>query len=502
MRALLSVYDKTGLVELGQALTELGIEIIASGGTSHALDEAGIAHSSVEQVTLAPEMLGGRVKTLHPNIHGAILADRSNPEHMQDLENRNIDPIDLVFCNLYPFGDNPSIEMIDVGGPTMVRAAAKNHSSVGVIVSPKDYDSIIQELKSSGSLSDSKRLELARKAFAHTASYDAQIVQWFDSKLQKDNELPPSLHLSLEKVQDLRYGENPHQIGARYRKDTSKGFWDSAVQHWGIELSYLNLFDGEAAWRLVHELGDSPTAAVIKHANPSGVAIDNDISVAYQKAFDADPISAFGGIVALNRPVDEQLAQKIVANPKADVLMAPSFSQTALEILEAKRKNMRILSLEPPGVEGLDLRKVDGGYLVQYSDTFISRRPNWKVAGNFEPSEQQWLDLEMAWIVCGYVKSNAIILVKDGNSVGIGAGQPSRLDSAKIAVEKAGEKSKGSVAASDAFFPFRDGLDSLANSGVKAVIQPGGSMRDKEVIAAADEHEIAMVLTSERHFRH
>lgn len=502
MRALLSVYDKTGLVELGKSLTKLGIEIIASGGTSHALDEAGVAHSPVEQVTLAPEMLGGRVKTLHPNIHGAILADRSNPAHMQDLKNRNIDPIDLVFCNLYPFGQNPSIEMIDVGGPTMVRAAAKNYSSVGIIVSPKDYMPIIEELESLGHLSEASRLNLARKAFAHTASYDAQIVQWFDSKLQKDNELPPSIHLTLQKAQDLRYGENPHQIGARYRKDASEGFWDSAVQHWGIELSYLNLFDGEAAWRLVHELGSSPVAAVIKHANPCGVAIDDDISVAYQKAFDADPVSAFGGIVALNRAVDEQLAQKIVSNPKADVLMAPSFSDKALEILEAKRKNMRILSLNPPKPEGLDLRKVDGGYLVQYSDTFVSKRPNWQVAGKFQPTDQQWLDLEMAWIVCGYVRSNAIILINNLDAVGIGAGQPSRLDSAKIAVEKAGEKAKAAVAASDAFFPFRDGLDSLATSGVKAVIQPGGSIRDKEVIAAADEHEIAMILTSERHFRH
>jgi phosphoribosylaminoimidazolecarboxamide formyltransferase/IMP cyclohydrolase len=315
--------------------------------------------------------------------------------------------------------------------------------------------------------------------------------------------LPPTIHLALEKVGDpLRYGENPHQQGARYREIGKSSWWDGVTQHGGIALSYLNLFDAEAAWQLVHDLGDRPAAAVIKHANPCGAAVADDIGDAYTKAFSCDPVSAFGGIVALNRPVDLELAEELVANPKADVLIAPSFTDDALDLITTKKKNLRVLSAPSPNRDPLELRRVGGGFLVQDADRFVSPRSDWRVVTKAAPTEEQWLDLEIAWRICGWVKSNAIVLVKDGVAVGIGAGQQNRKDSGRIAAEKAAGRAVGGACASDAFYPFRDGLDAAAEAGAAAVVQPGGSLRDDEVIAAADEHGVAMVFTGERHFRH
>jgi phosphoribosylaminoimidazolecarboxamide formyltransferase/IMP cyclohydrolase len=450
----------------------------------------------VEEITASPEMLGGRVKTLHPKIHGGILADRSKPEHLADLEAQGIEPIDLVVCNLYPFRSSPSIEMIDVGGPTMVRAAAKNHAHVGIVVDPADYGQILEELRADGSLSAETKRRLARAAFAHTAAYDAAIVTWFD----EDETLPPSIHLALDRAQEVRYGENPHQQAARYREVGQRGWWDSMTQHGGKELSYLNLYDTEAAWRLVHDLGDGPAVAIIKHANPCGAAIAADIETAYTRAHECDPVSAFGGIVAANRPVSVAMAEAL-APVFTEVVVAPGYDNGALEVLTSK-KNLRVLEAQPPGRQRFDLRSIDAGLLVQEPDRFISQRPDWRVATKATPTDDQWRDLELAWRVCAWVKSNAITFVKEGQAVGIGAGQQNRVDSVRIAARKADGRAQGGACASDAFFPFRDNIDELAAAGIGAIVQPGGSLRDEEVITAADEHGLAMVFTGERHFRH
>jgi phosphoribosylaminoimidazolecarboxamide formyltransferase/IMP cyclohydrolase len=449
-------------------------------------------------------MLGGRVKTLHPIIHGGILADRSKDDHMADLERQGIRPIDLVVCNLYPFGSNPSIELIDVGGPTMVRAAAKNFAHVGVVVDPADYGRVLDELRREGQLSTDTRRRLARAAFAHTASYDAEIATWFDELEGKDDGLPPTVHLSLESAQPLRYGENPHQRGVRYRQVGRRSWWDDVVQHGGMELSYLNLYDADAAWQMVHELADlGPAAAVVvKHANPCGAAVADDLLTAYDRAFECDPMSAFGGIVAISGPVTEEVATELVKNPKADVLIAPGYSPAALELFAAKRKNMRVLEAPAPTADRLHLRQISGGYLVQEPYRFVTGRDQWRVATKVAPTEDQWRDLELAWRVCGWVKSNAIVLAARGMAVGIGGGQQNRVTPGEIAAARAAGRAKGGAAASDAFFPFRDGLDAVAAAGVATVIQPGGSLRDDEVIAAADELGLAMVMTGERQFRH
>jgi phosphoribosylaminoimidazolecarboxamide formyltransferase/IMP cyclohydrolase len=517
MRALLSVYDKTGLIDFAKELAAANVEIISSGGTSIALGEAGIAHLEVADVTGAPEMLGGRVKTLHPKIHGGILADRSKAEHLDDIARQGIDLIDLVVCNLYPFHSDPSIEMIDVGGPTMVRAAAKNYDHVGVVVDPSDYASVIGELTTNGALSAVTRRRLARKAFAHTSAYDEAIVDWFDQgdldvkeKVAEDgprDDLPTTITISLERAGELRYGENPHQHGARYRRTNGpRGFWDQVTQHGGRELSYLNLFDGEAAWRLAHELlaleGAKEAVAIVKHANPCGVAIGEDLLSIYQRAFDADPLSAFGGIVALTAEVTLEVATAIVANPLADVLIAPAISPEALELFAQKRKNMRPLVAPRPGDEQLAFRQIAGGFLVQDTDRFLAQRANFEVVTERQPTESEWRDLELAWLVCGRTTSNAIVLARDSQVVGIGCGQQSRVDAAGLAAKKANGRAVGGAGASDAFFPFRDGLDAVCDAGVSIVVQPGGSLRDKDIIAAADERNIVMVLTGERHFRH
>lgn len=508
MRALLSVYDKTGLEGLARGLVDLGWELVSSGGTSRALAAAGIAHTEVSAVTGAPEMLGGRVKTLHPKIHGGILADRSKPEHLADLADNGIDAVDLVVCNLYPFRANPSVEMIDIGGPTMVRAAAKNFAHVGVLVDPSDYGAALDELRREGALSAQTRHRLARAAFAHTAAYDAAIVGWLDSLVPpvSPDVLPPTVHVAAERVQPLRYGENPHQHGARYRNVGETGWWDTLVQHGGLELSYLNLYDAEAAWQLVNDLATMarrPVAAIIKHANPCGAAVADDLATAYRRAFECDERSAFGGIVAVSGAVDDATCDAIVAAAQADVIIAPGYAPGTLERLRAKRKNTRLLEAkEPPSKPRLDFRQISGGFLVQDAHHFAAARSDWRVVTKAAPTEAQWADAELAWRLVGFVKSNAIVLVKDGQAVGIGAGQQNRVESGQIAASKAAGRALGGACASDAFYPFADGVEAAAAAGAAVVIQPGGALRDDEVIARADELGLAMVFTGERHFLH
>ncbi|MCL2393525.1 MAG: bifunctional phosphoribosylaminoimidazolecarboxamide formyltransferase/IMP cyclohydrolase [Acidimicrobiaceae bacterium] len=535
MRVLLSVSDKEGLQELAGGLVELGHELIASGGTAAALASAGIAHRSVESVTGAPEMLGGRVKTLHPAIHGGILADRSSAEHLADLSSQGIAEIGLVVCNLYPFRSNPSIELIDVGGPTMVRGAAKNWAHVGVVVDPAEYPVVLEELRSKGALSDGLRHRLARAAFAHTAAYDAAIATWFDSPesfgasespdasesfssgregaggSEEDaapapggRPLPETIHLALERVESLRYGENPHQRGARYREVGQPAWMDGIVQHSGMALSYLNLYDADAAWSLVHQLRPLGEAAavVVKHANPCGAAVAGDLADAYDRAFECDPLSAFGGIVAFSDPVTEGVAAHLLENPRADVIIAPSYDPAALELLAGKRKNTRVLSAPAPTADRWNLRQVGGSWLVQDPHVLATGRADWRVVTEARPDERNWLDMELAWRVCAAVRSNAIVLAAAGMAVGIGGGQPNRVTPGELAVERAAGRAAGGAAASDAFFPFRDGLDAVAAAGVAAVVQPGGSVNDQQVIDAANEHGLAMVFTGERQFQH
>jgi phosphoribosylaminoimidazolecarboxamide formyltransferase/IMP cyclohydrolase len=521
MKALLSVYDKSGIEELARGLAALGWELVSSGGTSAALTAAGIDHIEVAELTGAPEMLGGRVKTLHPVIHGGILADRSKPEHLDALERLGIGLIDLVVCNLYPFTSDPSIELIDVGGPTMVRAAAKNHDHVAVVVDPADYAPVLEELRTSGSISLETRRRLARQAFAHTAGYDAAIVEWLDerehaeladqagagdSDLALATLLPESIHLTLERAGPLRYGENPHQHGARYRVAGQTSWWDEVVQHGGKELSYLNVFDADAAWRLVHELPSGPTeqaVAIIKHANPCGAALDADLFRAYERALECDPQSAFGGIVAIGGRVTVAVAEAIATGPQADVIIALAYDDEALAQLSSKRKATRLLSAPAPEPLVRQYRFLGSSVLVQDADRFLVDPSTWTVATELQPSEAQWQDLRIAWKVCARTTSNAIAIVTAGQAVGVGAGQQSRVVAAEIAVGKAEDRARGGAAASDAFFPFADGLLVLAAAGVSAVVQPGGSIRDDEVIAAADKAGIAMVMAGgERHFRH
>lgn len=514
--ALLSVYDKTGVVDLARSLSELGWSLVSSGGTAKAIADAGVDVTDVVEWTGVPAILGHRVVTLHPKVHGGILADPTDAEHQADMAAYDITAIDLVVGNLYPFGadtesfshgardgKSSKVDMIDIGGPAMVRAAAKNHAFVGVVVDPDDYAEVVHEIRAHGELSAATRRRLARDAFAHTAEYDAAIVTWFDESdippAPDEQVLPESIHLSLEKAQPLRYGENPHQEGARYRQVGATSWWDSMTQHGGKELSYLNVFDTEAAWRLVQRF-DSPAVVVVKHANPCGVAIGDDIGSAYVAANACDPVSAFGGIVAANRTVTKEMAEPL-ASVFTEVVIAPDFEPDALEILTAK-KNLRVMSASAPSALPFDVRPVDGGLLVQQPDNVASRSDSWSVVTEAQPTDDQWSDMEFAWAVCAAVSSNAIVYAKDGRAFGIGAGQQNRLDSARIAAGRADGRAAGGACASDAFFPFADGLEAAVEAGVTCVIQPGGSVRDDEVIAAANEHGIAMVFTGQRHFRH
>jgi phosphoribosylaminoimidazolecarboxamide formyltransferase / IMP cyclohydrolase len=508
-RALLSVSDKSGLLEFARSLADLGFELVATGGTHRALSDGGLAVTTVAAVTGAPEILGGRVKTLHPAIHGALLALPTDA-HEAELAQHGIGRIDLVAVNLYPFRetvarpgvtDADAMEHLDIGGPTMIRAAAKNHERVVVVVDPASYDEVVADLRA-GPVPLARRRALARAAFAHTAAYDAAIVTYLDG----DDPLPATRHVTLTRAEVLRYGENPHQVGARYREAGSTGWWDAAVQHGGLALSYLNQFDADAAWRLAHAFPGRSTAVVVKHANPCGVAVADlgsaGLAVAYERAFDADPKSAFGGVVALNGVVDLALAEALVANPKADVLIAAGYEEAARELLVRRRKAMRVLEAPAPGPAAYGLRRIDGGFLAQTPDHVDLDRSTWQVVTRRAPSEAEWRDLEMAWVVTAAVSSNAIVFVEGGRAVGIGAGQQSRVDAAELAAAKAAGRARGGACGSDAFFPFRDGLDVAAAAGVTAVVQPGGSVRDPELIAAADEQGLTMVMTGRRHFRH
>jgi len=502
-RALLSVFDKTGVVDLAEGLVGLGWELISSGGTARVIAEAGLPVTDVADHTGSPIMLGHRVVTLHPRIHGGILADRDDPGHRADLETHGIDPIDLVVVNLYPFAAEPGIEMIDIGGPTMVRAAAKNHAHVGVVVDPAEYGAVLEELEMSGALTAGTRRRLARTAFAHTAAYDAAIVGWFDETDADASTLPPTIHLALERTDVLRYGENPHQSGARYRTIGETSMWDTVEQHSGVALSYLNLFDADAAWRLAHDLGDRPTVAIIKHANPCGVAVADRLADAYQRAFDCDSRSAFGGIVATNRIIDADTVEAMEAAAQADVVIAPGYGDGVVERLVAKRRNTRLLTATAPApAAGRELRQIGGGFLVQDAHHFAAAPDTWRVVTRRQPTESEMADAAFAWRVCGHVTSNAIVLAKDGVAWGVGAGQQNRVESGQIAAAKADGRAKDGACASDAFYPFPDGVEGAADAGVAIIVQPGGSVNDDKTIEAADRRGVAMVFTGERQFLH
>ena len=501
MRALLSVYDKAGVVELATALHELGVDLVSSGGTAKVISEAGIPVTDTAELTGFPAILGHRVVTLHPRIHGGILADPNDPAHRADMEAHGIEPFDLVVVNLYPFIAEPSIELIDVGGPAMIRAAAKNYANVAVLTDPRDYPAVLDEVASHGRVTDITRHRLARKAFAHTATYDAAIVAWLDD----GDRFPDTLHLAYERSPiTLRYGENPHQSAALYRGAGAQPWWATMIQHGGLGLSYLNLFDADAAWVLVHEMdpGGRPACAIIKHANPCGAAVADTLVEAYQLAYECDERSAFGGIVAVNRPLDDATVERMVAAAQADVVVAPGFAPGAVEALAAKRKNTRVLEAVPPVPDTLHIRHITGGALVQDPHHFATTRADWRVVTKRQPTEEEWNDTELAFRICGYVKSNSIVLVKDGVAWGIGAGQQNRVEAGQIAAQKANGRAAGGACASDAFYPFPDGIDAAAAAGVAVIVQPGGSVKDGENIARADELDVAMVFTGERHFLH
>ena len=500
-RALISVSDKTGLEELAKGLAAMGVTIVSTGRTAHFLQRAGVQVTPVADVTGVPEMLEGRVKTLHPSIHAGILADRRKPQHLAQLKSQNIPLIDLVVCNLYPFretvaagaSEDSALEQIDIGGPAMVRAAAKNFPSVGVVVNPARYPAILEEMKAlRGGLSDQTRAQLAAEAFSHTAEYDFAVASW----LSGPNSFPETLHLSWRLQFGLRYGENPHQAGAFYSSGDQKDPGWQRLQ--GKELSYTNLLDLEAAWRLAGEF-ERPAAVIVKHTNACGCALGNGVEEAYRKALDSDPRSAFGGIVATNREIDGPTASRIL-EIMTEIVIAPSFTPEALAEF-TQRKNLRVIHARRFG-RGTEMRSAAGGVLAQEIDTAIEGRDHMTVAGRVQPSEGDWDDLVFAWTVAKHLKSNAIALANNGQLVGMGAGQTSRVEAVEMAARRAGKRSIGSVCASDGFFPFRDNVDVAAAAGVRAIVQPGGSVRDAEVIAAADEHGLPMVFTGVRHFRH
>jgi phosphoribosylaminoimidazolecarboxamide formyltransferase/IMP cyclohydrolase len=508
-RALLSVSDKTGLVEFARGLVDLGWELISTGGTARTLREAGVAVRDVAQITGFPEMMGGRVKTLHPAVHGALLARRDEPEHMRSLEQHNIQPIDLVAVNLYPFREaaarrdappNDVIEQIDIGGPSVIRSAAKNADTVTVVVDPDDYDRVLTVARSGDDDAELRRL-LAGKAFAHTAAYDAAIAAWFAQ--QRGERFPEQTVWAFHRAQSLRYGENPDQAAAFYVERRGIGI-AGLTQRGGKELSFNNLLDLEGALLAVDPFGQQPTCAIVKHTTPCGLAVGDSALDAYRKALACDPVSAFGSVIALTVPVDEAAANAI-SSLFVECVVAPSFADAAIEIL-GRKQNLRILegrAVWPPG--SLDFKRVRGGMLVQDRPPVQIDDCNWRVVSARQPTSDEYRDLLFAWRAVASVKSNAIVLARDGATIGIGAGQMSRVDAAFLAVHKArtvGHETKGAVLGSDAFFPFRDGVDQAAEAGVRAIVHPGGSVRDAEVIAAADEHGMAMVFTGKRQFRH
>lgn len=514
-RVLMSVTDKAGIVDFARALVdEFGAEIISTGGTARAIAEAGVPVTPIDDVTQFPEMMDGRVKTLHPKVHGGLLAKRDNADHMAQAAEHGIEMIDMVVVNLYAFEKTVAsgadfgtcIENIDIGGPSMLRSAAKNFESVAVVTEPASYDAILGEMRANdGATTRDTRAKLALKVFQTTAAYDGAIAAWMGAQLD-DAQFPAELAVRLTKRQDLRYGENPHQSAAFYARDDYRGAEHSlahATQHQGKELSYNNYLDLDAAWSAVREY-EGPACVIVKHLTPCGVCEDADVTIAYQRAHECDPVSAYGGVMAFNRPVTSDTVVAIFENKQfVEAIIAPEFSGDALEMYKAK-KNARLLStggVNPAGSE-VEFRSVEGGLLCQDSDSVAEDAATFTCPTKRKPTDEEMAELVFAWKACKSVKSNAILIAKDHASVGAGGGQPNRVNSARIAVEQAGEKARGAVAASDAFFPFRDGFDVLAQAGVTAVIQPGGSIRDEEVIAAADEQGVAMVFTGHRHFRH
>ena len=510
-RALLAVYDKTGVVEFAWALTELGVALVSSGGTAATLRESGLRVTSVEDVTGSPEMLGGRVKTLHPRIHAGLLADRRKPDHVSQLAEHDIEPFDLLVSNLYPFRETVAggaafdevIEQIDIGGPAMVRAAAKNFESVGVVVDPTRYAGVLEELRAQGGLGRATRRALAAAAYAHTAAYDAAVAGWFAQQEAAGHEdgdaLPGFVGLTFEKVGDLRYGENPHQRGGLYRESASQGPLGGAAVLQGKDMSFNNWLDAYAAYELVAALPEFSTA-IVKHNNPCGVAARGSLADSYRAAFECDTVSAFGGIVAFHGEVGLEAAAAM-ADVFTEVVIAPSFTASALAAL-SERANLRVVRAPLPRGGGLDVRPIPDGALIQDRDLLTETRGDWKVVSSRVPTVREWDDLTLAWTIAWRVKSNTIVLVRDGATVGVGAGQMSRVDSSWIATRKAGARAKGAVLASDAFFPFPDALEVAADAGCIAVIHPGGSKGDQEVLAAAESRGMAVVLTGTRHFRH
>lgn len=524
-RALLSVSDKTGIVEFATQLAQHGVELLSTGGTAKLLAEAGLKVTEVSDYTGHPEIMAGRVKTLHPKVHGGILGRRGTDEDV--MQTHDIQPIDLVVVNLYPFAATvanedcsleDAIENIDIGGPTMVRAAAKNHKDVTIVVNAKDYQRVLAEMaENNHSLTYQTRFDLAIAAFEHTAEYDGMIANYFGARIDsvkcdtdsdhEHSEFPRTFNMQLTKKQDLRYGENSHQSAAFYVENTiQEASVATATQLQGKALSFNNIADTDAALECVKEF-EEPACVIVKHANPCGVALGEDLFEAYDRAHKTDPTSAFGGIIAFNRELDEKTAQAIIDRQFVEVIIAPSISEAAAKVVSAKQ-NVRLLACgnwQGQLTDGHDFKRVNGGLLVQERDFGMVEHEDLTVVTKRQPTEQQFKDLLFTWKVAKYVKSNAIVYCKDSMTIGVGAGQMSRVYSAKIAGIKASDENlevKGSVMASDAFFPFRDGIDAAAAAGISAVIQPGGSMRDDEVIAAADEHDIAMVFTGMRHFKH
>lgn len=510
-RALISVSDKTGIVDLANELVKQGIEIISTGGTSKTLEEAGIKVIGISEITGYPECLDGRVKTLHPNIHGGLLAVRDNEEHMSKLQELGIETIDMVIVNLYPFRKTiekegvelpEAIENIDIGGPSMLRAAAKNYKYVTVVVNPEDYQKVLEEIRIKGDTTEATRFELAAKVFSHTASYDALIGSylWEKAGLPK---YPETVTMTFEKLQELRYGENPHQAAAYYREmKTVSGSIAAAIQLHGKELSFNNINDANAALETLKEF-DEPAAVAVKHANPCGVGVGTCIYEAYIKAYEGDPISIYGGIIALNREVDEKTAAEI-GKIFVEIVIAPAYSEEALSILKSK-KNIRIMQLDNichKSVTDIDVKKVGGGLLIQDADWQDFDMSDIKNVTDKKPTEKEMQDMLFAWKVVKHVKSNAIVVAKDGMTLGIGPGQTNRIWSTDMSLERSGEKARGAVIASDAFFPFGDVVESAAKAGISAIIQPGGSVRDQESVDECNKNGIAMIFTGMRHFKH
>jgi phosphoribosylaminoimidazolecarboxamide formyltransferase/IMP cyclohydrolase len=519
-RALLSVSRKEGIVELGRALVERGFELLSTGGTARELEQAGVAVTGVSKATGSPEILDGRVKTLHPKIHGGILARRDVPAHLEALRAHDIPPIDVVVVNLYPFEDKvakgasfeEALEHVDIGGPTMVRAAAKNFRDVAVVVDPLDYPLLLEQLERAGGIDAATRLYFAQKAFRHTGRYEAAIAAYFSQVEERegrylpaeaDETFPNRLSLTFEKVQDLRYGENPHQRAAFYSDLGSTLYSVAAARKLqGKELSFNNILDLDAAWRLATEMGE-PACVIVKHTNPCGTGIGSAPLEAYERAWACDPTSAFGGVMAFNVKLDAAAATKL-GERFVEAVIAPGFAADARQAL-AKKTSLRLMDMDTTGihkVSGFDLRRVVGGLLAQQWDLHRLERERCEAVSKRKPTDEEWKALLFAWTVVKHVKSNAIVFANACQTVGVGAGQMSRVDAARIAAQKAVLPLQGTAVASDAFFPFRDGIDEIAKTGATAIIQPGGSVRDEETIAAADEHGLAMVFTGVRHFRH